>query len=348
MIKKMDAIYHLSHIDLDGYSCQLITNEIFENIKFYNSNYGDEIVQKITKMIQDIESDDFENNFILITDLNLTIEMSELMLKAIEKSSKDITPLLLDHHKTGIDCDEAYDWYYMDVSRCATKITYDYFLDRGYDISHLEKYADVVNSVDIWLQDSEYFELGKVCMRVVSSAKEVNRVMFSKENNEYLFSLLKDCIKFFDYDNPHIVLDNELHFIKKNFFSDKEDDTLENLITKFIVKLLSKNKNHMSVTYNGYKGIYTYGVGNISLIGNGFLLENPEYDFFLDINGRKNISMRANNKVDVSQIAFEVFNGGGHANASGGRAPCFKSSFIYEDLRKKVQDIFDDGGCRNS
>ena len=59
----------------------------------------------------------------------------------------------------------------------------------------------------------------------------------------------------------------------------------------------------------------------------------------MDINGRKNVSLRANDKVDVSQIAKELFGGGGHANASGGRCDTFKDSFVYDEIHEQIQDI---------
>jgi oligoribonuclease NrnB/cAMP/cGMP phosphodiesterase (DHH superfamily) len=49
--------------------------------------------------------------------------------------------------------------------------------------------------------------------------------------------------------------------------------------------------------------------------------------------------MRANNKADVSTIAKKLFNGGGHANASGGRFDDFKDSFIYDEIKEQVQDV---------
>ncbi|RDU61436.1 phosphoesterase, partial [Helicobacter sp. MIT 14-3879] len=33
-------VFHLSHIDLDGYGCQLVSREFFQDIVFYNANYG--------------------------------------------------------------------------------------------------------------------------------------------------------------------------------------------------------------------------------------------------------------------------------------------------------------------
>ncbi len=335
----MQKVFHLSHIDLDGYSCQLITKRCFENISFYNSNYGKEINERISQIISDIHALGYDKNLIIITDLNLTLEQAKILTKSIKEFSVEVDIVLLDHHKTGKDCASLYDWYYLDVSRCATKITYDYFLKEGYDISSFENYVDVVNAIDIWIKDDNRFELGKVCMRLVSGAREINRVMFARENSKYIFFLLEEAQKFFHHLNTHIVLDDEVHNIKKAYFQKDENNTLENLVSNFIVDLLIENRDKMSVYYHGYRGILTYSVGNVSIIGNDFLVKNPDFDFFMDINGRKNVSLRANNKVDVSQIAKELFGGGGHANASGGRCDTFKDSFVYDEIHEQIQDI---------
>ena len=332
-------VYHLSHIDLDGYSCQLITKRCFEQIEYYNSNYGKEIDQRLEQIINDIERDIHGENLILITDLNLTLQQAKKLVQMADESIKDIDILLLDHHKTGADCAEVYDWYHLDVKRCATKITYDYFLEKGYDISALERYVDVVNAVDIWLSDSEYFELGKVFMRLVAGSREVNRMLFSQSNSDYIFSILEGGMAYLEEDSANIKLDDAVHGLRKEFFRKDDDNTLENLVSHFVVDMLSQKRDELTVTYNGYKGILTYSIGNTSIIGNEFLVRNPNFDFFMDINGRKNISMRANNKADVSKIAKKLFNGGGHANASGGRFDDFKDSFIYDDIKEQVQDI---------
>ena len=317
----------------------MISKRCFEQINYYNSNYGKEIDQRLAQIIRDIERDIHSENLILITDLNLTLVQAKKLVKMAEESIKEIDILLLDHHKTGADCAGKYDWYHLDVKRCATKITYDYFLEKGFDISSMEKYVDVVNAVDIWLSDSEYFELGKVFMRIVAGAREVNRMLFNETNSDYIFSLLEEAQAYLNVENAHIVLDDKVHSLKKSFFRDCEDNTLENLVSYFVVKMLTDKRDELSVTYNGYRGILTYSIGNTSIIGNEFLVKNPDFDFFMDINGRKNVSLRANNKADVSMIAKKLFNGGGHANASGGRFDDFKDSFIYDEIKEQVQDI---------
>jgi oligoribonuclease NrnB/cAMP/cGMP phosphodiesterase (DHH superfamily) len=341
MAKSKQKVYHLSHTDLDGYSCQLITNRCFEDITFYNSNYGSEIDSRIETILRKIYMEGSDDNLILITDLNLSMQQAKNLVKGVENSPKNIELLLLDHHKTGQDCADEYDWYYLDTSRCATKITYDHFLAKGYEIAELERYVDIVNAIDIWQHESEHFELGKVFMRLVAGSREINRMLFSEQNSEYIFHSLENAMAYIDADEPHIALDDAIHQIKKSYFlqNGRANNTLENLIASFVVDMLSEKKEQMAVHYKGYKGILTYSIGNTSLIGNEFLVRNPEFDFFLDINGRKNISMRANNKVDVSKIAKELFGGGGHANASGGKCDSFKDSFEYDKVKEQIQEI---------
>ncbi len=330
-------IYHLSHIDLDGYSCQLITAELFEKITFYNSNYGAEIDERLEEIASDIARDRPERATILVSDLNLSIAQGRTLERIRDDAPCEVRLLLLDHHKTGKDAAELFDWYHLDVARCATKITFEHFLPDYPKLAHLSRYVEIVNAIDIWLKESRHFELGKVMMRIVSGAKEINRTMFPKENSAYIFALLKSALPYIDKPNPHIVLDDRIHFLKKAFFRRGADDTLENLVSDYVVELLSANKERMTIEYSGYKGIMTYAIGNVSIIGNDFLVRNPDYDFFLDINSRKNVSMRANNKVDVSAIAQKLFGGGGHANASGGRCERFRDGFVYEPMRAWMQ-----------
>lgn len=333
-----DKVWHLSHIDLDGYSCQLVTKQIFKNIEFFNSNYGEEIEERLNQIVNKIRESNLKKHLILITDLNLSVKECEFLeekINFLNYEDKNIELLLLDHHKTGMDVANQYEWYHLDINKSASLITYDFFKSSKL-IDNLDYYIKCVNAYDIWLQEQELeFEIGKVLARYVMNAKEVNRIMFPKESFAYITYLLKSSYPYFDKENAHILLDNDMHQIKKRFFRINNDDTLENLVSKYVVELLTKNKDDMTIYYQNQKGILTYSISNTSVIGNAFLRANPDYDFFIDINNRKNVSMRADDKVDVSLIARELFEGGGHANASGGRWKEFKDSFVYENIKKQ-------------
>lgn len=332
-------VYHLSHTDLDGYGCQIITSHFFDNISFFNSNYGKEITERFNEIVELMEKNNKAKNIILITDLNLTKEQCEYFEKNIQNASVDAKLILLDHHKSGQECFEKFDWYYLDDLRCATKITYQFFASMYGQDSDMEHLTNVINAVDIWLSDDKDFELGKVCLGLVANAREINRIMFASANNKYIFSLLKNSIPYFSHKNAHIALDSAVHEIKKEFFKESKDDTLSNLVSTYMVKLLTKYKQNMTIKYGNYQGILTYNIGNVSVIGNDFLVKNEEFDFFMDVTSRKTVSFRSNGKANVSDIAKKIANGGGHPNASGGALTGFKDSFLYPKVHAQIKAI---------
>ncbi|MEA1891977.1 MAG: phosphoesterase [Campylobacterota bacterium] len=344
---KNRTIHHLSHIDLDGYSCQLIMRYTPYKKFNYNANYGAEVRQKLELILENINKSQ-DSTLILITDLNLTADESRWLNNEVRKLNdykKDIEITLLDHHGSGEESARKYSWYYLDTHRCATKITYDYAKEH-YELDEpkwMNKFVDVVNAVDLWKQEEvENFEFGKVCMRLVNETRELNKVMFAEIDNNYKISLLLEAVQYLDEPNAHILLDEKIHLIKKDFFKDEKNDTLDNLSTKYIVKLLGEAKAEKTIYYKGYKGFLSYGVGNTSIVGNGFLLAYPEYDFIVDVSYRGAMSLRANNKVSVSTIAKEWANGGGHPNASGGRIVGFKEQYRYDRVKKQIEKIIND------
>lgn len=345
-------IHHLSHIDLDGYSCQLVMKYTPYNITNYNANYGAEVKSKLDLVLENIRKAN-EPATILITDLNLTADESRWLTNEVSKmnklSNKKITITLLDHHGSGAESAKKHDWYYLDESRCATKITYDYVKEHFEfdEPSWMEKYVNVVNAVDLWKQEEvENFEYGKVCMRLVTETRELNRVMFANEDSNYKLSLLLEATKLIGEENAPILLDERIHAIKKDFFREDKDNTLDNLATKYVVKLLGNKRNTHTIYYKGYRGYLSYGVGNTSIVGNGFLLAYPEYDFIVDVSYRGTMSLRANNQVSVAQISKEWANGGGHPNAAGGRIIGFKEQFRYDKAKQQIEALINDKESR--
>ncbi len=341
------TIYHLSHTDLDGYSCQLIMKYTPYKLFNYNANYGAEVKQKLDMILENIRKNNTKAT-ILITDLNLTADESRWLNNEVNKLNEakgEITLTLLDHHGSGEDSANKYDWYFLDTLRCATKITYDYAKEH-FELNEptwMNKFVNIVNAVDLWkMQEKDNFEYGKVCMRLITESRELNKVMFADVDNEYKTSLLLEATKFLDEENAPILLDENIHKLKKEFFKKDKNNTLDNLATEFIVKLLGQAKNEKTIYYKGYKGYLSYGVGNTSIVGNGFLIAYPEYDFIVDVSYRGTMSLRANNKVNVAQISKEWANGGGHPNAAGGRIIGFKEQYRYDKVKQQIEKIIND------
>ncbi len=349
-MKRPDIVYHLSHTDLDGYACQFLTSHCFETIRFQNSNYGDEITGRLKIFFDEMLLDPARSILLLITDLNLSLSQCEWIVKQIDKlhqfkSGCTITLQLLDHHGSGQACADKYEWYYLDTTRSATKITYDWLLER-FACRTLETYKDLVesiNAIDIWLTQEKGFEFGKVLMGAIASSREVGRALFDDEDRAHKFHLIRSAHDLIDAADAHIRLDNAMHGIKKAFFAQgRQDNTLDNLVADYLTDLLTQRKEALTIHYRDKRGVLTFGIPNISVIGNAFLVANPDIDFILNISPNGSISLRSNNKADVSEIASTLAGGGGHPNASGGRIQHFKESYSYDDVKRFVQALIDE------
>lgn len=344
-------LFHLSHTDLDGYSCQLITKEYFKDGFFYNANYGLEVKLNLKKILRDIEAYKDKEILFLISDLNLTFSESKDLNSSInelnEKGFK-IKLQLLDHHATGQKSADQFDWYYLDTTKCAAKIVYEYFINEHNGFSKetntwLSPLVDAVNAIDIWI-DSEVknFEFGKVLLSMISRVREINNILFPDLNRNLRIFLLKEAAKYLDKENGNIRLDNDIHLLKKRFLNKTGvDDTIDNLSAKYLVSSLESLKDKLTVRYKEHKGLLTYTLGSISIPANAFLVANEDYDFFIDISKKGNTSFRADGKVDVSLLAQKLANGGGHPNASGCKFDDFKESIDFNEVKKFVQDKLD-------
>jgi len=155
-------IYHLSHIDLDGYGCQYLSQQCFDTIDCYNANYGPEVSARLDEIIKEIEREKFLHGdeieaLILITDLNLTTKEGNWIEKEAIRIGAKLQ--LLDHHGTGASAAERFAWYKLDTTRCATLI-YDW-LQTHYNFDKNNDLADIVkaiNAIDIWVNDDALFE----------------------------------------------------------------------------------------------------------------------------------------------------------------------------------------------
>ena len=343
--------FHLSHTDLDGFGCQFITQLLFPDAIYYNANYGLEVKIYLKDILNKISNSSKEEEILfLITDLNLTTDESKTLNSSILKLNTDgykIKLQLLDHHGTGQKSADKYEWYYLDTKRSATKITYDYFCEHYPTFKevtplHFEKLINAINAVDIWLDDDDLFEFGKVCMSMISKSYEINNILFNTQSREYKFFLLNKTLQFVNLKNGHIALDENVYKIKKEFLNiSDQNDTIDNLSSQYLVKSLDNKKEELTVYYQEKKGLLTYNLGGISIPANAFLKANEDYDFFIDINRRGRTGFRANNKLDVSILAQKLAGGGGHPNASGAAFKDFKETVLYDDVKRFIQNKLD-------
>lgn len=349
-------VHHLSHIDLDGYGAQLVARECFEDIVFYNANYGKEVMVRIQHILHTIKHSKLNEFLILITDLNLTLDEAKFLqdeVNLLNATQKNIKIKLLDHHISGKMCADIFEWYYLDSSICASKITLQ-TLKREYGKNlqeklWLEPFVEMINSADIWQENGFGFAFGKVALGMIAQSREFTRFMFDDYDRLFKFNMLLQAKKYLlDLDNKilpnaNVNLDNNIFLFKKTLLGgDLQTQTMEEILSLKQAELLCQNKDEYTIFYQGKRGLLSYMIGGISVLGNLFLKQNSEFDFFMDISNRGNVSLRANGVCDVSMIAKECFNGGGHKNASGGRFDGFKETFLYEEAKNQVVELLDE------
>ena len=119
--------FHLSHTDLDGFTCQFISKTAMKDGYFVNANYGEEVRVRIDEILAKIEESGSQEAFFLITDLNLTLEEASYLDERIKNMDKKVKLQLLDHHASGLETAEKFEWYHLDVLKSASMITYQYF-----------------------------------------------------------------------------------------------------------------------------------------------------------------------------------------------------------------------------
>lgn len=350
-------VFHLSHIDLDGYGCQYVAREFFDNIRFFNANYGKEITARLNAIlnaIQNSQESRLQEKFrtkiaskylILITDLNLSFQEAKYLQEKVDMmrlEGKDIEICLLDHHISGEASAKSFHWYHLDTQRCATKITFETLLAK-YKLRNpafeptLKLIVEMINSIDIWQEEGFGFEFGKVAMSMIASSNELNRFMFDTAYHDYKLKLLDNIQHYIHLPNGEVAFDNAIHEAKKLALGgDPKSQTMDNITSLAQVQLLESKKPTCTIQYQDKKGFLSYSMGGISVLANLFLRRNPEYDFYIDVNFKGNVSLRANGNCDVNALSKECFNGGGHKNASGGRIEGFRESFLYEDIKEQV------------
>lgn len=348
-------VHHLSHIDLDGYGAQLVAKEIFDDIVFYNANYGKEVEVRLRNIIDNIKREIKSDFLILITDLNLNINEAKFLqdeVNLLNMSNKNIRLKLLDHHISGKICAESFEWYYLDSSICASKIAFN-VLKNEYGLSieknaWLAPFVEMINSVDTWREDGFAFDFGKVALGMIAQSREFIRFMFDDYDRTFKFNMLYEAKKYLLdsnnnlRENANVNLDNNIFLFKKDLLGgDINTQTMEEILSIKQIELLGQNKDEYSIFYKDKKGLLTYAIGGISILANLFLKENSEFDFFMDIGVKGNVSIRANGNCDVSMMSKELFGGGGHKNAAGGKFDGFKETFLYKEAKEQVINLID-------
>lgn len=341
-------IYHISHIDLDGYGCQIITKKHFKNkkIKFYNCNYGNVILNILNNILLDIKENKYKNNQLIITDINLSMDIANYVDNVFVKKNK-IKVLLLDHHITGSDVAKRYKWYILNDSMCASKMTQLHF-----KVTELEDFANYVNVQDLWYDKHHFFSQANFIADIAYKGYEFPD-MIEEESYKYKIFTIKEV--FYKFRKNWSIKKIQKNFIDiqekfllttldKSYVRNK-NISIEHKFVKYIYEKI-KFKNHNIIQLDNSKGFVFFELSSniFQQIAHMFLNDFiDKIDFVIYINKYGRVSLRSigdTSNKNVSLIASKYFYGGGHFNSAGGSL--FNHKFKEIDNESEAIKIIND------
>ena len=315
-ITQSTIVIHISHIDLDGYgSSYIVKSLITEGILCqFNTNYG-EIIETLKKL--GITS----NMKVLITDLNLSLDEAEYLDSLTENW------LVVDHHGTGKSTQEMYpDNYYLDTTRCGTKLIYDLINCTKFNNNnrHFKDIVNMVNTYDLWNKEDDInFKIGMLISHYIKNIPFIDNSMIHKYIG-FLFDTIVpgalmssvNAIESFYQTNFDAFLDRE--FGDYTYVHDKH------LPTSIKCAYLHESVIHNYITHetNNYVVFEDISTGITQYVFDK-LFEQDEYKnkVLINLNSKGHLSFRSINENAVN-LAVKCISagrkGGGHPNAAGG------------------------------
>lgn len=258
---------HISHNDLDGLGCGVLIKKFMPgNIKTAYLGYDD--------IDRYIEENYHYYDRIIITDVSPQYGTVEMLA-----GEKDV--LIIDHHASS-DALKDFHFTHHDITKCATMLTYEYLLQKGFKAEEYEEFARCINDVDMWFLKRE----DSLKMSVLFNLMGITRMEERFLSTPYT--------TFTDTEKLMITLEEERrdNYIKK---------AMRNIET-------IKDKDGLTVTV-------VFAESYASELGN-YIISEDISDYVMLINAQsKKVSLRSRKDIDIRHIA-ERNGGGGHKNAA--------------------------------
>lgn len=355
-------VLHISHNDLDGAGCVLVSKRIFTNVNYININTGEELERTIDSLLCDTfeingntitHKDIFENyDYMLITDFCPSKDLVNELFFLFGKKC-----YIIDHHTTNkYILSEINERYKSNViikeenpngkKNCGTNLLFSFLKQKfnfelTYADGRFKEYIKAIRYWDTWMWTDDNFTRS-LDLSYVFKNKD-NIVTFIEEKSK----MFDDCVKneeipfdFFTYKEKEIIKREsenlkvqmeDLIIIKKyKYVTLKElKETFlidENNYKKYLDKRSGKYKISIALIYNDYD---KQPISALSyFLFNESDLKRTEILMFIDMNNLS-ISFRGRNKGNIRVDKLAKLNGGGgHIYASG--CPSFNSNFFMK------------------
>ncbi len=283
----------ISHFDLDGIA------SIFLGY-YYRDKLGfDDFMSEDYGFEEDKEKMDYIKKFrtIVFSDLSVPEEVN----KELEENGSEI--IYFDHHASASFVKD-YKNGTFDENFCGTKLFWDNYVKhrvKRFPVI-VEEFVDLVDTYDLWKQDSPLWE----------TAKNLNSTLYGIKNYSET--------SFFEQNEPFFrLMENKFKHFKTWKLTDKEERIIEKAKKR---EEYVYNKAKENISYRIDEKDRTFGVfavpSKISLVASRILEEEPELDYLVVVNtwggvtGR--VSFRSKEKMNCNDIGAA----NGHDSAAGG------------------------------
>jgi oligoribonuclease NrnB/cAMP/cGMP phosphodiesterase (DHH superfamily) len=329
----------ITHTDLDGLGCAILAKKVWgistNNILFVD--YGEDM--EIENLIDRLKSLGGNIDKLYITDLSFSKET----LDALSKESFIDFIEVYDHHyaTSTIDNNNESISIKYDGGVCATRLIYETFKDDQLrytgDIDY-DKMSTIVDIADLYRVEMYAFDIATAMGLFVKNTK-----IFHNNPTQIDYTLMMKTLEYLFrvdvYGDSFIPIEENLtasllEVLQQESGSDYYKSVAHMLAKTYVDKYLHREATYLE-TDKGVKILIADDLNNYNLVAHYFFKSKPDADMFIHINRlRGTVALRshANSQFNVRPIAEQVFNGGGHENASGGR---------LEDKMMSHQDILD-------
>jgi len=318
-------IFHLSHIDLDGFGCQYLVDSLLieeHNIEYKNTNYG-QIIDSLEEWNGSITKD----SLLIITDLNLNRKEAEYLENKRIEVGFDLQ--LLDHHGTGLELSKDYDWYYLDTTKCGTLLTYEWLTDSGYNVPSYQDtmLAYLTNIYDLWKLKDKDFQTSVMFEGLFSEVMRTFPLNMVDSYRDLIFNILDNASltiylnrEVEDYSFLEDNIKTQIRSFMQEELNNYEFKPFDVIKGEFLAKKLLSNQDYIKLRFEGSLGLGVFNLSRSFQEISQYIMREENVDFVVSISDKGTISVRGNNdtNVRIDRMCVSQFNGGGHKKAGGG------------------------------
>jgi hypothetical protein len=215
-------LLHISHNDLDGVSCGVLTKKFIREVDNIFCNYNE-----IDQILAEVNTAEYER--ILITDMSPGKRAFERLLGEIEM-------IIIDHHESSVWLTEMTECIH-DIKKSATLLTFEWLKNMGKDVEPYRELAECVNDFDMWhLKRKDSLQMNMLFMKL-----GVERYMERFSRRPYsVFSADEQLIVELETERR----DKYIHSAAKSGFAMKDREGLDFFVV-FAEEYSSELGNHI-------------------------------------------------------------------------------------------------------